>query len=198
MKIGKNAQIDWGVLLGYLSGRSIDNQELVIGDNAQIRSNTVIYAGTRIGHNLETGHNVVIREENIIGDNFQIWSNSIIDYQCKIGNNVKIQNNVYISQYTIIEDGVRIGPGVGTAWDLHPDCGKCKKGPVIKRGANIGINVTILPHVVIGERALIGGGSVVTRDIPPETVAYGNPARPMGSIYDLQCMEGLVDRPYKK
>lgn len=196
-RIGWDARIDPGVILGYLSGRPIANLELIIGEGARIRSNTVIYAGTRIGHNLETGHNVVIREENLIGDDFSIWTNSIVDYRCEIGHRVKIQNGVYISQYTVIEDDVSIGPGAATAFDLHPECGKCRKGPIIRRGARIGVNATILPHVIVGEDALVAGGSVVTRDVPPASVAYGNPARVRGSIYDLECKVG-IDKPYPR
>jgi acetyltransferase-like isoleucine patch superfamily enzyme len=61
----------------------------------------------------------------------------------------------------------------------------------------IGVNVTILPFVKIGEGSLIGGGSVVSRDIPPYSLAYGNPARVVGDVRDLKCETGLTDRPYK-
>ena len=87
---------DPGVILGYLPGRQIDRLELKIGKGARIRSGTVIYAGSTIGANLETGHNVLIREQNEIGDNFTIWSNTVIDYGCRIGNSVVIRCNVYV------------------------------------------------------------------------------------------------------
>ena len=70
------------------------------------------------------------------------------------------------------------------------------QGPVIKRGAQIGINACVLPRVTIGEYALIGAGSVVTKDIPPGVVAYGNPARVVGKLDDLICTTGLRDKPY--
>ena len=198
--IGADARLDDGVMLAYLSPRPDIDGVLRIGDNAGIRSGTVIYAGTTIGNNLETGHNVVIREENIIGDGFNIWSNSVVDYDCKIGNNVKIHCNCYVAQYTTIEDDVFLAPGVTIANDIHPGCPDskpCMKGPTIKQGAKIGVNVTLLPYVVIGERCLVGSGAVVTRDIPPESVVYGNPARVHGSIYDLKCTTEIRDRgPY--
>ena len=168
-------EIDKTAIIGYKTSRKIKNRKLDLGKNPRIRSGTVIYEGSAIGDNLETGHNVVIREENIIGDNLSIWSNSVIDYGCRIGNHVKIHNNCYIAQSTVIEDDVFIAPGVMIANDKYP-VSQNFEGPTIKRGAKIGINATILPGVIIGENALIGAGSVVTKDIPPKAVAYGNPA----------------------
>lgn len=198
--IGDNARIDDGVLMAYLSPRKGIARTLTIGRDATIRSGTVIYAGTTIGHNLETGHNVVIREENEIGDHFSIWNNSVVDYDCKIGINVKIHCNCYVAQFTTIEDDVFLAPGVTIANDIHPGCPDskpCMKGPTLKKGVKVGVNVTILPYVVIGERSLIGSGAVVTRDVPPESVVYGNPARVHGSIYDLGCPTEIRDRgPY--
>ncbi len=198
VQLGEKAVIDPGVILGYVPSRSEDHS-LSIGSGARIRCGTVIYGGSRIGCNLETGHHVVIREQNLVGDNLCIWSNSIIDYGCKIGNNVRIHNNVYVTQFTVIEDDAFLGPGVSLANDIHPGCPdalECMRGPIIKKGAQIGVNSSVLPRVVIGEYALIGAGSVVTRDIPPRAVACGNPARVVGSIEDLVCTTGLRDKPY--
>jgi len=200
VKIGNGYKIDENVMIGYKSGRNIKSLETIIGKNAIIRAGTVIYASCKIGNNLETGHNVIIREENEIGDSFNIWNNSIIDYGCKIGNNVKVHSNCYIAQFTVIEDEVFLAPGVIIANDIHPYCKfyrECMKGPTIKKGAKIGCNSTILPFLTIGEKSLIGAGSVVTKDVPPETVAYGNPAKVVKSIYDLECVTGLTDKPYK-
>jgi acetyltransferase-like isoleucine patch superfamily enzyme len=142
---------------------------------------------------------VIIREENDIGDNFRIWNNSIIDYGCHIGNGVKIHSKVYVAQFTIIDDEVFLAPGVTLANDLHPGCpnsNECMRGPYIKRGAQIGINCTILPRVVIGENSVIGAGSVVTKDIPDGTVAYGNPAEVKCNVENITCTTGLRDKPY--
>jgi acetyltransferase-like isoleucine patch superfamily enzyme len=195
--LGEGCTVDEGVLLGYLTGRRIDDHTLLIGDGACIRVGTVIYAGTRIGAGLQTGHNVVIREENEIGDHLNIWNNSTIDYGCMIGSGVKIHCNVYVAQFTVLEDDVFLAPGVVIANDPHPLCGLCMKGPTIKTGARIGVNVTLLPHITVGEGALIGAGSVVTHDIPPCTVAYGNPARPRKHVDELTCDFGLVEHPYR-
>ena len=94
-----------------------------------------------------------------------------------------------------------MAPGVTIANDPHPGCDfskLCMRGPIIKKGAQIGANVTILPFVTIGEGAVIGSGSVVSRDIPPFMVAYGNPAHPTRSIYELTCLTGDTDQPYHR
>ncbi len=197
--LGEGSLVDPGVLLGYLSPRSGVSSVLEIGHGARIRSGSVIYAGSTIGAQLETGHNSIIREQNVIGDDFSIWNNSVIDYGCKIGSRVKVHCNIYVAQFTIIEDDVFLAPGVTIANDIHPGCpesGECMKGPIIKRSARIGVNVTILPYVTIGERSLIGSGAVVSKDIPPGVVAYGNPARVRGKIEDLRCKTGRREAPY--
>jgi acetyltransferase-like isoleucine patch superfamily enzyme len=194
--LGEGYAIDAGVILGYRTGRRIDDLVLRIGPQARVRSGTVIYAGSTIGAGLETGHNVVIREENCIGDDLNIWNNATIDYGCVIGHGVKIHCNVYVAQFTTLEDEVFLAPGVTIANDPHPECGLCMRGPTIQRGARVGANVTLLPHITIGARALIGAGSVVTHDIPAHSVAYGNPARPVKAVDALTCPFDLVERPY--
>jgi acetyltransferase-like isoleucine patch superfamily enzyme len=194
--LGDECEVDPGVVLGLLTGRKIDDLSLNIGSGARIRYGTVIYAGSTIGAGLQTGHNVVIREENRIGDNLSIWNSSTIDYGCTIGSEVKIHCNVYVAQFTVLEDDVFLAPGVTIANDPHPLCGLCMRGPTIKRGARIGVNVTLLPHITIGEGAFIGAGSVVTRDIPARMLAYGNPARPVRPVDELSCPFDLVEQPY--
>lgn len=197
--LGKDVKVDEGVKLGYRTGRRIEDHRLMIGDGACIRYGTVIYGGSVIGSGLQTGHNVVIREQNRIGDNFNIWNCSTIDYGCEIGNNVKIHCNCYVAQFTVIEDNAFMAPGVTIANDIHPGCefsSQCMKGPHIEEGVEIGVNVTILPFVRIGAHSVIGSGAVITKDIPPCSVVVGNPGRVICSIHDLKCQSGLTDRPY--
>jgi len=198
--IGDGCQVDVGAILGYPAARGKNTDAVKIGEKARIRSGTVIYGGVAIGKNLQTGHNVVIREENEIGDDFNVWNNTVIDYGCKIGKGVKIHCNCYVAQFTVIEDHAFMAPGTTIANDIHPGCefsSKCMRGPHIGRGVQIGVNVTILPYVKIGEGSLIGGGSVVTKDIPPYSLAYGNPARVVGDVRSLSCTKGLTDKPYR-
>ncbi|MBU2568391.1 MAG: N-acetyltransferase [Elusimicrobia bacterium] len=199
VSLGKGCKIHRTAILGMASPRKKSAGRLGIGRGAIVRSGAVIYGNTTIGDGLETGHNAVIREENKIGDNFNIWNNSVIDYGCTIGNNVKVHSNVYVAQYTALEDGVFLAPGVTIANDPHPGCSfskKCMRGPTIKKGARIGVNSTILPFVVIGKNCLVGAGSVVTKNIPAGSVAYGNPARVCGKVSELVCDKGITDRPY--
>ena len=199
VRLGDGCIIDTTVLLGYPTGRRIESQELTIGDNARIRSGTVVYAGSRIGSDFETGHNVVIREENEIGDHVSIWSSTILGYGCRLGNRVKLHCNITVGEFSVIEDDVFISANSVLPNDLHPGCdfsAQCMRGPRICRGAQIGVNATILPFVTIGERALVGAGSVVTRDVPPGVVILGSPARVVKSIADIKCFTGLTDRPY--
>jgi acetyltransferase-like isoleucine patch superfamily enzyme len=199
VECGAGCSFDPSVILGQPTGRQLEDHTLRIGPGAQLRSGTVLYAGSTIGAYFQTGHHVVVREQNRLGDHVSIWNNTTVDYGCTIGNRVKLHTNVYVAQFTIIEDDVFMAPGVTIANDPHPGCafsGQCMRGPHLKRGAQIGVNVTILPFVTIGERALVGAGSVVTRDVPPGVVVVGNPARVVREVGELRCLTGHTDRPY--
>jgi acetyltransferase-like isoleucine patch superfamily enzyme len=181
-------------IVGELPGREISKRTLTIGHHAIIRAHSIVYAGSTIGTHLETGHGVVIREENQIGDHLSIWNNSTIDYGCVIGSGVRIHCNVYVAQFTTIENDVFLAPGVMIANDRHPICKDCMRGPTIKRGARVGINATLLPEVVIGENALVGAGAVVTKNVPAGAVVVGNPARVIGKAKDLKHSASYLER----
>jgi acetyltransferase-like isoleucine patch superfamily enzyme len=103
-----------GVLLDAVSGRLGDAASTVLADVRALRSGTVIYAGSTIGAGLETGHNVVIREENEIGAELSIWSNSSLDYGCTVGNPARVIG-------TVAELGERLDrEGVWPPDDLPP------------------------------------------------------------------------------
>ncbi len=183
---------DHGVIAGYPVPHARAGP-LVLGAGARLRSGTVLYDGSTIGRRLETGHGVVIREGCEVGDDVSVWSNSVIDYGCRIGNRVKIHCNCYVAQHTELEDDVFLAPGVTIANDLYPGnrrSAQLMAGPRIGAGAQIGVNVTILPFVRIGAGALIGAGAVVTRDIPAAVVAFGNPAVPRRTVAELPDIDG--------
>ena len=170
--LGVNCTIQDNVTLGSSSDGSV-----IIGQNALIRSGSIIYSSVKIGNDFKTGHNVLVRENSEIGDNVLIGTNSVLDGNCKIGNNVSVQTDAYITAYTTIEDEVFIGPRVVTVNDKYMTSGAKLIGPKIKRGARIGANATILPGVVIGEGAIVGSGAVVTKNVPAHTTVVGNPAK---------------------
>jgi acetyltransferase-like isoleucine patch superfamily enzyme len=173
--IGEGTTIQENVILG-----SAEDGELGIGKGCTIRSGTVIYSGVKIGNNFRSGHNVLIRGNSEIGDNVLVGTSSVIDGDCKIGNNVSIQTGVYITRYTMIEDGVFLGPFCVTTNDKYMKYGVTLKGPLIKQGARIGANSTIMPDITIGKGAIVGAGSVVTKGVPPGKVVTGVPARVVG------------------
>ena len=194
--LGEGTLVDEGALVGYISGRLKERKPLTIGAGSKIRFGTVVYEGSTIGRGLETGHGTVIREENQIGDKLNIWNNSTIDYGCWIGNNVKIHTNCYIAQYTTLEDDVFLAPGVTVANDPCPVCSLCMKGPTLRRGVRVGVNVTLLPHIEIGAESVIAAGAVVTKDIPPRSLVVGNPGRVVKTIDQIECFVGVKPRAY--
>lgn len=175
-EIGQDAQIDDGVALGYrYAGAS---QPLRIGDHAVVRSGTAIYCNTTIGDRFQCGHNVVIRAEVVIGNRCVVHHQCTLEGRLKIGDGVKIMAHVYLPSTTEIGDMVFIGPGTSFMNDRLPMRRAAPvQGPRIEDHVSIGGGVTVCPAVTIGRNSVIGAGAVVTKDVPPNTLAYGVPAR---------------------
>jgi len=197
--LGANPLIGDYVVLGVCPpGKTFS--KLIIGDNAIIRSHSVIYAGTKIGNDFQTGHGVLIREDNVIGDNVSVGSHTVIERENRIGNATRIHSNCFIPEFVNIEEKVWIGPCVTILNILHPPCPRfedCARSVHIKKNAKIGGNVTIGPRVTIGQNSLIGMGSVVTVDIPDNVLAFGNPARVIKPISKLTCELDYFQVPYE-
>ena len=163
--------------------------ELVIGDDAHIRSHTVIYAGNVIGRRLQTGHGVLIRESNQIGDDVSVGSHSIVEHHVRIGDHVRIHSNVFIPEFSVLEAGSWVGPNVVFTNAVYPQGAGVKDslhGPILREGAKIGANATLLPGVVIGRDALVGAGAVVVADVPDGKVVVGNPARIVRDVREIE------------
>jgi acetyltransferase-like isoleucine patch superfamily enzyme len=122
-----------------------------------------------------------------VGDNTKIGAFVEVQKKATIGQNCKISSHTFVCEGVIIHDDVFVGHGVMFINDTYPRAtadGKLQteadwavEPTVVQKGASIGSNATILSNVTIGERAIIGAGSVVTKDVPPDTIVAGNPAR---------------------
>ncbi len=203
--VGADSIILENVILGYPSGdvlkeiiaRGIEIEEhkfkgVKIGEKALIRANSVIYCDVETGNKLKTGHHVLVREKSKIGHNVLIGTNVIIDGAVTIGNNVSIQSGAYLPPNTVIEDNVFIGPRVVFTNDKYPirkEYGL--KGAKVRKGASIGANAVILPDVEISEGAMVAAGSVVTKDVPPWSLAIGVPAKIIELPADLRTINKI-------
>lgn len=181
VSLGENCSVGPLALIGLPPGGKADGElPTIIGDNATIRSHTVIYAGNTIGARFSTGHGVCIRELNDIGDNVSIGTNSSIEHHIRIGHNVRIHSNVFIPEYTVLEDNVWVGPCAVFTNAKYPNTPFTKAklaGAHVLEGAVIGAGAVLLPGVTIGRNAVIGAGAVVTGDVPDGEVVVGNPGK---------------------
>lgn len=187
--LGKGSEIGPFALIGVpAKGAKVGSVRTRIGTAAVIRSHTVIYAGNVIGKGFQTGHGALIREDNTIGNDVSIGSSTVVEHHVRIADGVRIHSQAFIPEFSVLEEGCWIGPRVVITNAKYPRSPKVKenlRGATICRGAKIGANSTLLPGVTIGENALVGAGSVVTRDVPPGAVVAGNPARIMKQISEL-------------
>jgi acetyltransferase-like isoleucine patch superfamily enzyme len=147
-----------------------------IGKNCIVRSGTVIYETAELGDRVRTGHNVLIREGSTVGDDSLIGSSSKLDGAVKVGKAVITQSNAYLPHLTVIEDGVFVAPNVCFTNDPYPQS-KRLIGVTVEKDALICANSTLLAGIKVGKGAVVGAGSVATKDVAPETVVVGNPAR---------------------
>ncbi len=144
----------------------------------------VIDEGCSIGKGTMIWHFSHVMKDCMIGENCNIGQNVVISPKVVLGKNVKVQNNVSIYTGVICEDDVFLGPSMVFTNVSNPRSAVVRRGQyektLVKRGASIGANATIVCGHDIGEFAFIGAGAVVTKEVPPYALVVGNPARQMG------------------
>jgi len=159
---------------------SKESKQPFIHPSADVSKKAKIGAGTKIWNQAQ------VREDAEIGENSIISKDVYVDYGVAIGSNVKIQNHVSVYHGVTIEDDVFVGHGVCFTNDLYPRAKIWNEArlakTLVKKGASIGANSTIICGHTIGEHAMVGAGSVVTRDVPAHALVYGNPARIRGFV----------------
>ncbi len=147
---------------------------------------TAIVESDKIGEGSKVWHFVHIREHVEIGKNCNIGKSVYVDADVKIGYNVKIQNFSTIYKGVELEDDVFVGPSVVFTNDLYPRAFIWGDDKIVqtfvKKGSSIGANSTIICGLIIGEYSMVGAGSVVTKDVPPFGLVFGNPARLKGFV----------------
>jgi acetyltransferase-like isoleucine patch superfamily enzyme len=199
--IGEGVRIDDNAVIGKLPMRaansattkSDDLQPTVIGDGCMVGSCAVIYRGAKIGSGVLIADLASVREQVNIGKNTIIGRGATIENKVSIGMSCKIQSNVHIVPFSEIGDSVFLSPGVVTSNDRY--AGRTKKrfsgykGVTIKTGARLGVAVVTLPGVTIHEDALVGAGSVVTKDVPARKIAFGVPAKVVKDVPKEQFLE---------
>lgn len=156
------------------------NNSCFVHDTAIVDADVYIGNNSRIWHWTHISEGVQIGRDCVLGQNVFVGKN------VKIGNGCKVQNNVSIYEGVELEDGVFVGPSVVFTNVINPRAFMDKKSEfrktLIKSGATLGANATIICGVCIGEYALIGAGAVVTKNVKPFALAMGSPARQMGTV----------------
>jgi UDP-2-acetamido-3-amino-2,3-dideoxy-glucuronate N-acetyltransferase len=146
----------------------------------------IIDPGCTIGTGTKIWHFSHIMSDCIIGENCNIGQNVVVSPKVTLGSNVKVQNNVSIYTGVVCEDDVFLGPSMVFTNIINPRSAIIRREQysktLVKKGASIGANSTIICGHTIGEYALIGAGAVVTKDVPPYALVIGNPARQSGWV----------------
>lgn len=173
---GQNCNISQNARVGV--GGDEESDPTVIGDDATIRSGTVIYQDVTIGDEFVTGHRALLREGSTLGDDVLVGTDVVIDGEVHIGSHSSLQTGAYVPQGTTVGDHVFFGPHAVVTNDPYPIREESRiEGAVIENHVSIGANATILPGIEIGEGSFVAAGALVDEDVPTATLALGTPAR---------------------
>jgi len=182
---GTGADVDPGATVGY--EHDDESAPTVLGDDARVRSGTVVYRDVEVGDRFVTGHNALVREDTLAGDDVLVGTGATVDGSTLIGSAVSLQSGVYVPTRSEIGSDVFVGPNAVLTNDPYPvRRDDDLVGPTLEDGVSVGANATILPGVTVGEGAFVAAGAVVTEDVPPGTLAVGAPAthRPLPTELD--------------
>jgi len=193
VNVGDDSTIGANCILGeyqmdFYKDHQYHKHELNVGKKAIIRSGSIIYSGSFIGDDFQTGHQVTIREQAQIGNSVSIGTLSDIQGHCKIGNYVRLHSNVHVGMKTVIEDCCWIYPYVVFTNDPTPPS-DTEIGVHVHPFAIIATNSTILPGIDIQSDSLIGAGTIVNRNVEKFQVVVGNPGKPRGDVRDIKSRE---------
>ncbi|WP_158737178.1 N-acetyltransferase [Alteribacillus sp. YIM 98480] len=154
------------------------NDQLILKKNTKIGNLVSIYAGTKIAENVFVGDHASIRENVMIGEGSVVGRAAIVELNSTIGKSCTIQTLAYVTGNTVIEDNVFLGPCVSMSNDKYMGAKDYElKGPIIKKGAKIGNNASLLPGVIIGAYSIVGAGAVVTKNVKNSEVVAGVPIK---------------------
>lgn len=188
VRIGDDCTIGSHCEIGHPAPRA-QGRPLVIGRAALIRSHSTFYEGSTFGDHLTTGHQVTVREGTEAGAYFRIGTLGDIQGTCRVGEHVRLHSNVHLGMFATLGNFVWIFPCVVLTNDLHPPS-ECHRGVTVQDYAVICAKATLLPGVTIGSGAVVGGHSSVARDVEPDTVVTGVPARRIGRTQDILLADG--------
>ena len=201
--LGNNSYIGANCILGeslidFCMKRKECVHPLNIGNNALIRSGSIIYAGSNIGDDFQTGHNVTIREQAEIGNHVNVGTLSDIQGNCKIGNYVRMHSNVHIGKLSEIDDFVWIFPYVILTNDPTPPS-EDLIGVHIKSFAIVATGAIVMPGIQIEQDSLIAAGAIVTKNVNKYEVIAGNPGKIISDIRKIKNkVTGVSVYPWRK
>jgi acetyltransferase-like isoleucine patch superfamily enzyme len=196
VEFGSGCRVDDGAVLGrrpvLATTSSAPREEpgpTVFEDGCVVCAGAIVFAGARICAEAIVGDQGHVRERSTLGPQSVLGRGSALGSDVRVGARVRIQTNVWLTSHTVIEDDVFVGPGVVTTNDDEMGRGRPASeldAPVLRKGCKIGGGAILTPGVEIGEGAFVAAGAVVTRDVPPQTLVLGVPAKVIRKVPPIE------------
>jgi UDP-3-O-[3-hydroxymyristoyl] glucosamine N-acyltransferase len=201
-RLGAGVRVDDGAVVGkqpMRAARSATTRaELVppaeVGEGSLVGTGAVLYAGCRIGRRVLVADYATVRERVTVGDETIVGRGVAIENDCAVGARCKLETNAYVAAFTTVEDDVFVAPGVLTSNDNFMGRTEERKkhfgGPVVRRGARLGVGAVLLPGTEVAGEAVVAAGAVLTRDAAAGQVHVGVPARAVRAVPPGQRLGG--------